>query len=308
MRAVVLQRDPAILRRITRVWKSYALEVIGCGDPAEVPSAIEGAALFGADEFDRDLVLQMLQDHTDLKACVWTAEPIQRCLKMFKQEPRISSILGRASFESPPRDVELAAVALRAIHPDRRQPFISYLRYGATMFEVAVRDTAAIDAAVSRAESFVAGIEVTKWVSEVIAELAHELLMNAVYDAPVDSKGRTRFAHDRKAKVELPPEESATLKVGCDGAFIAVQVADPFGRLKRDHVADGLIRGLQSGEIDDRGGGAGLGMTVCHNSTVAMIYDLIPGKQTEVTGIFDLELNRREFRTTARSLHFFERD
>lgn len=308
MRAVVLHRDPAILRRIVRVWRSFGLEVSGSVDPAEAVKNIEGAALFGADEFDRDLVLQQLAEHKKLKACLWTAEPIQRCLKMFKQEARLLSILGRASFESPPRDLELGLVALRIQNQEKRVPFSGHLRHGASSFEVPVRDTAGIDAAVARTEAFVAGIEVTKWVSEVVAELAHELLMNAVYDAPADSKGRARFAHDRKAKVQLPPEESAILRVGSDGALIAVQVTDPFGRLKREHVVDGLIRGLQSGELDDRGGGAGLGMTVCHNSTVAMIYDLIPAKQTEVTGIFDLELNRREFRTTARSLHFFERE
>jgi hypothetical protein len=308
MRAVVLQRDPALLRRITRLWKSSGLEVAGCSDPAEVEKHIEGATLLAADEFDRDLVIAMLAAHPKLRACVWIAEPIQRCLKLLKQEPRVMAVLGRPSFEAPPRDLELASIAWRAQHPERRIPLSGYLRFGASTFEVPVRDTAGVEAAVHRAESFVAGIEVTKWVSEVIAELVHELLMNAVYDAPADSRGRPRFAHDRKAKVELPPEEAAQLRVGSDGGFVVVQVSDPFGRLKRDHVVDGLVRGLQSGELDDTGGGAGLGMAVCHNSSVAMIYDLIPGKQTEVTSIFDLELNRREFRTTPRSLHFFERE
>src|SRR5262245_7822284 len=183
MRAVVLQRDPAILRRIVRVWKSFGFEVFGTAEPAEIAQHIEGAALLGADEFDRDLVVAELAAHPALKACVWTAEPIQRCLKMYKAEPRMLSILGRASFESPPRDLELAVVAHRLQHRDRRLPFSAYLRHGAASFEMPVRDTAGIEAAVARTESFVAHIEVTKWVSEVIAELAHELLMNAVYDA-----------------------------------------------------------------------------------------------------------------------------
>jgi hypothetical protein len=36
-----------------------------------------------------------------------------------------------------------------------------------------------------------------------------------------------------------------------------------------------------------------------------LIYDVVPGQKTEVTGLFDLDLNLREFRTQAKSLHFF---
>ena len=58
--------------------------------------------------------------------------------------------------------------------------------------------------------------------------------------------------------------------------------------------------------MDQSHGGAGLGMVVCHNSTSAMIYDVIPAQRTEVTGIFELDLNLREFRTQAKSVHYFE--
>jgi hypothetical protein len=37
-----------------------------------------------------------------------------------------------------------------------------------------------------------------------------------------------------------------------------------------------------------------------------MVFDVVRGKRTEVTGIFDLDLNLREFRTQGKSLHYFE--
>ena len=58
--------------------------------------------------------------------------------------------------------------------------------------------------------------------------------------------------------------------------------------------------------MDTSHGGAGLGMVVCHNSTVSMFFDVVRGRKTEVTGVFDLDLNLREFRSHAKSLHFFE--
>jgi hypothetical protein len=57
--------------------------------------------------------------------------------------------------------------------------------------------------------------------------------------------------------------------------------------------------------MDVAGGGAGLGMTVCLQSTVALVFDVVAGKKTEVTGLFDLDLNLREFKNQAKSVHWF---
>ena len=49
-------------------------------------------------------------------------------------------------------------------------------------------------------------------------ELAHELLMNAMYDAPTDSRGRPRYSYDRKQDIVLDEGEVPTLRLGTDGA------------------------------------------------------------------------------------------
>ena len=77
-------------------------------------------------------------------------------------------------------------------------------------------------------------------------------------------------------------------------------VTDSKGRF-----VDGLTRGLARGEMDQSHGGAGLGMMICHNASSAMIFDVARGRHTEVTAMFELDLNLREFRTQARSLHFW---
>ena len=68
---------------------------------------------------------------------------------------------------------------------------------------------------------------------------------------------------------------------------------------------DGLARGLAGGELDTSHGGAGLGMRVCHNASAAMFFDVAANRHTEVTALFELEMNLREFRTQAKSLHFW---
>ena len=186
-------------------------------------------------------------------------------------------------------------------------PLAAYLAWGFSSIELAVGTAAARDEAVAKVQAFIAALQVPKRIAEMFGELAHELLMNALYDAPVDAHGRPRFAQDRKTDVALAHAEQAILRVATDGNQIALQVRDPFGRLERRHVMDGLARGLAGGELDTSGGGAGLGMMVCHNSSAAMFFDVVRGRLTEVTATFELDLNLREFRTQAKSLHYFER-
>jgi hypothetical protein len=140
----------------------------------------------------------------------------------------------------------------------------------------------------------------------MFGELTHEMLMNAMYDAPADAQGVAKYAQDRKAELSLPAAEQPLLRLATDGTKLALQVRDPFGRLQRKHVFEGLARGLAQGEMDTSHGGAGLGMMVCHNSSAAMFFDVVRGRHTEVTALFELDLNLREFRTQAKSLHFFQ--
>lgn len=184
-------------------------------------------------------------------------------------------------------------------------PISAYLDWGFSSLDVEVRTTADRDLAVHKIQEFVGALQLPKRVAEMFGELAHELLMNAMYDAPVDAQGNPKYAGDRKADIRLGDHERPTVRVATDGTRLVLQVRDPFGRLERKHVFDGLARGLAGGEMDQSHGGAGLGMMVCHNSSSAMFFDVVRGRSTEVTALFELDMNLRELRTQAKSLHFW---
>lgn len=169
----------------------------------------------------------------------------------------------------------------------------------------AIASTSDMEQALHDCHTLIKQLGLPQWIDDTFSELVHELLMNALYDAPVDSMGKPLFAHNRKARVHLKPGQSLDFRAGSDGLLLGAQIVDPFGRLRRAHIVDGLIRGLNEGVMDESGGGAGLGMAVCHNSSVSMIYEVEPGTRTEVTGLMNLELTRREFRSRPRSLHVF---
>jgi len=184
-------------------------------------------------------------------------------------------------------------------------PLSAFLDWGHASLDLEVSSTGDRDVAVHRIQDFVSALQLPKRIAEMLGELGHELIMNAIYDAPVDGQGRPKYAGDRKADVRLADSERPAVRVATDGSRIVLQVRDPFGRLERRHVFDGLARGLAGGEMDRSHGGAGLGMMVCHNASSAMFFDVAPGRHTEVTALLELDMNLRELRTQAKSLHFW---
>jgi hypothetical protein len=186
-------------------------------------------------------------------------------------------------------------------------PLAGYLDWGAEVVDVEIRATADRDAAAARAQDLVGALAVPRRLAELVGELVHELVMNAIYDAPVDAAGHPRYAADRKAAVVLAEHERALLRLGTDGTRLAVQLRDPFGRLERRHVFDGLARGLASGEQDRSGGGAGLGLAMCHHASSVLVFDVARGRHTEVTALVELDQSVRDLRGQARSLHFWSR-
>lgn len=306
-KAIILERNKLVGRRLVRFLTCAGFEPVAVENPAEVKQLLSGAYLLGADAFDVELVVEAIRANPQLRVVLWTAEPLQRSLRYLVENPAISNVLGRADFDSPPRGWELMLVLRRLLRRrDEGPKFAWFLDWGFTGFQERIVDTAARDRAVGKVQQFVQHLGVRERVGELFGELAHELLMNAMFDAPVDEAGGLKYALDRKATLTLAEAEQPSLRLASDGTRLAIQVTDPFGRLERGHVFEGLQRGLSGGQMDRSRGGAGLGMVVCHNCTVAMFFDVVRGRKTEVTGIFDLDLSQREFRTQAKSIHYFQ--
>jgi hypothetical protein len=305
MHAVILERNKLLGRKIARLLQAAGATAEVVDEPAQLTAAIDRADLVCADTFDGDLVAEHVRGKPGLHGLLWTCEPLKRSLRYLQETPGLDHVLGRRDFASPPRDWEVVMVARRLLVPCAPPPLPAYLDWGFTAIELALASTADRDAAVAKVGELVGALGLPKRAVDALGELAHELIMNAMYGAPIDAEGRPKYAADRKAELALAPAERPILRAGTDGTRCVVQVRDPFGRLAREHVLDGLQRGLAGGEQDRSGGGAGLGMLVCHNAASALFFDVARDRHTEVTAVLELDLNQRELRTQARSLHLW---
>jgi hypothetical protein len=304
LHVVILERNKLVGRKVARLFLSVGASAVTVEEPSQAVALVADADVLCADTFDGDFVAEQVRGNPKMRGVLWTAEPLKRSLKYLVETNTINSVLGRKDFESAPRSWEILMLA-RRLASTTPVPLAAYLDWGHSAIDLEVRSTADRDSAVAQIQMFVGALQAPKRVAEMFGELGHELLMNAMYDAPADDQGRAIYAGDRKAEIKLGEHERPTARVATDGSKLVIQVRDPFGRLERRHVFDGLARGLAGGEMDQSHGGAGLGMMVCHNASSAMFFDVAKGRHTEVTALFELDMNLRELRTQAKSLHFW---
>ena len=148
-----------------------------------------------------------------------------------------------------------------------------------------------------------------QYTSKLVFGITEELLMNAIYDAPV-AGGKLHYAElPRTSPIVLQPDEYGKLTFGCDGSVFAISVADPFGALKREKLFQYLKKVLRRSDsanlIDTKKGGAGLGLFKILYSSHALICNVDPGRKTEVIALIDIQHQVRDFSKMARSVHYF---
>lgn len=149
-----------------------------------------------------------------------------------------------------------------------------------------------------------------QYMAKLVFGITEELLMNAIYDAPV-AGGRHHYGDlPRTTSVELRPSEYSQLRFGCDGSVFGISVTDPFGALTRQKLFQYLKKVLRRTDstnlIDTKKGGAGLGLFKILYSSHSLICNVSAHKQTEVMALIDIQHQVRDFSKMPRSVHYFE--
>jgi hypothetical protein len=130
-----------------------------------------------------------------------------------------------------------------------------------------------------------------------LANVIDELLMNALHDAPRESRPRLGSRADSRA----------ILRWANDHGTLAISVTDAFGALRQRDVIDHVRRARDERgrpELDEHG--AGLGLYLVLANVASLIVNVDPGLRTEVVCLFDLAPPaRRAIDSGVRSLHVF---
>src|SRR5262249_55940400 len=121
-----------------------------------------------------------------------------------------------------------------------------------------------------------------------IEQCIDEMLMNALYDAPVGADGEPLFAGiPTRARIMQKTDRSVSVSYASDGKHLAVSVRDTFGSLGRHVVLRHLYKGIHVADpVERKAGGAGLGLYLIARSATAVYFHVLPSIATEVVCMF----------------------
>ena len=135
--------------------------------------------------------------------------------------------------------------------------------------------------------------------ASVVANAVDELLMNAMFDACTDERGRQLYASTpRNTVLPLDGRRAVELNVGFDGPYVGIAAMDQFGSLDKEKLVEHLSKGYRNEayKVKSSVAGAGIGLATVFRSGGSFLFACDAGQRTEVTVFFQKTDTYKEFR------------
>ena len=164
-----------------------------------------------------------------------------------------------------------------------------YLPEGTPVNYARLRDFEGRGKAIDTVLQFAEQSNMRRQVRSAIGQVCEELLMNALYDAPVDTEGKSVFAEvDPHDRVHSRSPRPVSIRYAATDSMFAIAVRDRFGRLAKNTILSYIEKCITSpNQIDRKTYGAGLGLYLVANAAASYIVNVAYGIATEVVCTFD---------------------
>jgi hypothetical protein len=253
---------------------------------------------------DLDQAIRLLQHVTPVLVVIDSATAlIPQADAFFRMiSGSIMTLIGPAYTDHVARIIGLGAITNLLVHPMpvlaeeltvtaqkliRRDLFGAekYLLWGTELHERPITRSVQRSHVVQEISDAVRGRGQSARVASMAMLVADELISNAVHNAPVDSAG-VHIRRDMPRDIDIPLEGKDTVRLrwGCDARYVAIEVTDQYGSLDRDTILGALAKQ----DIRDSGGGAGMGISLAYRSCDHLVFNLAPGKRTEIIALVDV--------------------
>ena len=294
-RVLAICSDPDQLRRIVGnlehagadVDEARALDALDASNGASIEQSCVVFAVGEADFSAVQRLATMLPPHGE--AIIVTPRGRLAEFTQYLADPRINHVLAGAS-SGDDFDFDLAVTAKKIVSGDIFGAE-KYLPEGAELQYARLHDydgrNQAIDGVLAYAES----VGMRRQVRTAIGQVCEELLMNALYDAPVDESGKQVFAElDPRERTNVASPKPVSIRYAATESNFVVSVRDRFGRLAKSTMRSYIDKCLHAPEqlqIDRKTYGAGLGLYLVANSVATCVINVAYDVATEVVCSFD---------------------
>lgn len=224
--------------------------------------------------------------------CVFLAAgDIQTYLEKLKALPRLKHVISRDNDDRTFTVKNTLTTVTKILNTDIFG-IEKYMAWGVETHENIIFESSRRNEFIQDMCSKFSEIGVRGTILDRVQMVAEEMLMNAIYDAPVSLDGVALFNHlPRTVEVNLNQDQACKLRYASDGNLLAVSVVDPFGGLNKETIIDYLdscYRGLASIHNPDKGG-AGRGLHQIIETSDLTIFNVKKSIRTEVIALFQLD-------------------
>jgi len=120
-----------------------------------------------------------------------------------------------------------------------------------------------------------------------VKAVSEEMIMNAIFHAPVDAAGMKRYSHlNRSTLIDLDEREQPILQWAIGEQYLALSVRDRFGSLTPTRVTTALSRAVQ---VNPNGPSltAGLGLSIMSRAARHLVVGVVSGESCEVLALIE---------------------
>jgi CRP-like cAMP-binding protein len=173
-----------------------------------------------------------------------------------------------------------------------------YLSWGVDIQSRQITGSRQREGLIAEIDAYFGKIGVRRANRDRMRSVVEEMLMNAIYDAPTGQDGSALYNHmSRTEDVALKPEQQGQVRFATDGMLIAISVQDPFGSLKGSTILKYLEHNYAgtTGDLNARQnkGGAGRGLHQIVENSDLVVFNVDPGRITEVIALFNVEVKEK---------------
>lgn len=261
--------------------------------------------LIFSDEY-MELALHAVEHFPEMIKVFTSGDQVRSWLPKLQQHSFIANIITRNGHEQVFNIRDVVTTVRKLISRDLFG-LEKYLNWGIDVYDHKITSSRHRKNLVDQLEHYLDSMGLRKSVRTRCLMVAEELLMNAIYDAPVDRHGKPLFNHlPRTVQVDLSAPQQGRLRYACDGMSLAISVDDPFGALSRDTILD-YLHTCYFGNMETSSsnkGGAGKGLFQIMKTCDLLVINVKPRIKTEAIALFNLGQDNSH-QDDSTSFHYF---
>lgn len=188
---------------------------------------------------------------------------------------------------------------VQATQADRAFGLDKLVKPGTKVQTVRLASSTQKQEAVEAVKGFLVAAKFQSRMASSIANAVDELLMNSIFDAPVDELGKHIYNEmPRSSVLALDGKAAVEMQIAFDGQYVAITACDNFGSLDKVKLFSHIAKVYKTEEYKVRttSAGAGIGLATVFRSGGSFFFVSESHSRTEVTVFFKRLDSFREFK------------